>query len=424
MMGQLTLKTLVDKKYRVARDSILIFVVSVLLFSLSVVQQHYFKHEQLFFFAQHALNKPLIPHFIYHHLHQNYSSRFMLVLPSAICSALTLVLIYLIAAPHSRKWGFCALLFAMSTYMFSFTARSLSMQPYLTLLITFSFYLLYAKEIYLFHLRVGWLVILSLLTYACAGLNGFMQLSIVILLYLALSDRRRAFIIYFVSNVLLGLIASAIAYLSNHPEVLCLSGKTYEATRQSIDFYFLHAFSWYTLSYPLAILVLLGIVSKKSFLQQSKHLALIKYSFAWALGLLIYLSIQPYKTLQDAVVIVPACALIAAYLFVDGEQALWINYIRRAIAWLFFISPFIAAIITLITRNLSRHRLHENFHTDFAVVFNILLLLQIVAIIYGLAKHRSRKESMGLLVATLTFMTVLIVVVEPALLLRSPIISV
>ena len=140
-MGQLTLNTLVDKKYRIMRDSILIFVVSVLLFSLSVVQRHYFKHEQLFFFAQHALNKPLVPHLVYNYLHQHYNSRFMLALPSAICSALTLVLIYLIAAPHSRKWGFCALLFAMSTYMFSFTARSLSMQPYLTLLITLSFYL-------------------------------------------------------------------------------------------------------------------------------------------------------------------------------------------------------------------------------------------------------------------------------------------
>ena len=103
----------------------------------------------------------------------------------------------------------------------------------------------------------------------------------------------------------------------------------------------------------------------------------------------------------------------------DDEQSRWVSTFRKGLAFLFFITPFIGAVVTVITRNLSRHRLHENFHTHFALVFNILLLLQIVAMIYGLAKHRGRKESMGLLVATLTVITLLIAVVEPALLLRS-----
>ena len=442
----MTETTLVKKKYRIGRDAVIIFVIGVLLFSLSLVQQTFYASESnLLLFAQnisvhgwrlfpsiqgiHYPDQPSTAAAVLYLFSPGTLSRFTAGLPSAICSALTLMLIYLIAAPHSRKWGFCALLFALFTYLFTFSARSAGIEPYLMLITTLCFYLVYAKEVYLFSAKIWWVLLLCILGFLFCGPMGYILPACVIGSYYLLAKRWQTFSIFiataFIIFVILIWYYLRMAYLTGGATFVQqllyaqLAGKTAYATAKPFGYYWLHALSGYALSYPIAIIVLLGLLSKVFKLECGKRIKLIQHLAAWAIIILLICSLQPYKHLQNLLPMTPACALIAGYLFVDEEQIAWISGIRKAIAFLLFITPFISAFLCLIAKNLARHRLHENFHAPYTLVFFLLLLLQIIAIIYGLAKHQSRKESMGLLVGTLSVLVVFILVVEPALLLKT-----
>jgi len=198
-----------------------------------------------------------------------------------------------------------------------------------------------------------------------------------------------------------------------------LRGNILYSNPHSILYYCSHSLTWYALSYPVAILVLLGSLPKLARLQYDKRMRLLQCLATWAIIVLVIYSLQPYKNLQLVLPMVPACALIAGYLFVDDEQTAWLAVFRRIFAFILFVTPFIAAVVCSIARNIAKHRLHENFHAQYIYLLVILVILQLVAIAYGLARHSDRKDSMGLLVATLSFMAVFILVVEPALLLKT-----
>lgn len=426
----------------------IIFVVALLLFSLCIIQQSYYSHESnLILFAQDITNKGLhvfpsidgtyfpdhpnaLPTILYlSYVPMGNISRFSAIFPSAFCSALTLVLIYLIAAPHSRKWGFCSILFALFTYSFTLTARSVDTQPYLMLITTFCFYLVYAKDLYLFSVRSSWILLLCFIGFILCGPMGFVLPACVTCSYYLLARRWRDFSVFSVIAalffVVLAWIYLHVAYLTGGnafvQQVLSatLMGNVLYSTKHSIIYYLLHSFTWYALSYPVAIIVLLGSLPKLFILQYDKRIKLLQCLSVWAIIVLVIFSLQPYKDLHAVLPMVPACALIAGYLFIDEEQTTWLSALRRIFAFIFFITPFIAACVCLIAKNIAKHRLHENFHAQYIYLLVILTLLQIIAIAYGLARHSSRKESMGLLVATLSFIAVFILVVEPALLLKT-----
>lgn len=439
---------LIDKKYRITRDSVIIFVVSLLLFSLSTIQQAYYQGESsLILFAQDITNNgfhffPMIdgalfpdqPGTISSILYLSYSplgsiSRFNAIFPSALCSALSLVLIYLIAAPQSRKWGFCSVLFALSTLSFTLAARSASSQPYLMLITTLCFYLVYAKDLYVFSTHLGWLVLLCAIGFICCGPIGFVLPALVTGSYYLLARRWQDFSVFIVIAALFFVVLSWVylhlAYVSGGQAFVqqilsaSLMGNLIYSTQHSIGYYCLYSLSWYALSYPVAIIVLLGSLPKLFILQYDKRIKLLQCLAVWMIIVLVVFSLQPYKNIGSVLPLVPACALIAGYLFIDEEQVIWLAALRRVFAFLLFVMPFIAAASCLIAKNIAKHRLHENFHAQYIYLLIILALLQLVAIIYGLARHSSRKESMGLLVATLSFMAVFILVAEPALLLKT-----
>lgn len=439
---------LVKKKYRIARDAVIIFALGLLLFSLSLIQQVFYGQEShLILLAQditkqgwqlfpsidgvRAANQPgtaaAILQLIY--LPTGQLSRFTATLPSAICSALTLSFIYLIAAPHSRKWGFCALLFALFTYLFTFSARSAGVAPYLMLITTACFYLAYAKDVYLFSAKIWWLILLCMLGFLVCGPIGYLIPTCVVGSYYLLAKRWQSFSIFIVAALLVFIALSWLylrfAYLAGGEHFLAqilsaqLAGNTPDTTIKPFTYYGWRSLSWYALSYPIAIIVLLGLLSKVFKLECGKRMKLIQYLAIWVMIILVIYSLQPHKQIQRLLPMVPAIALIAGYLFVDEEQTAWVYGIRKVFAFFLFITPFISAFLCLGAKNLARHRLHENFHVPYVVVFSLLLFLQLVAIAYGLAKHKSRKECMGLLVATLSFLVVFILVVEPALLLKT-----
>src|SRR3990167_6203470 len=69
---------------------------------------------------------------------------FSTIWPSAINAAGTVVLTYRLGALQKISWGITAVLFELATFYFLMTARSLSLDQFVLLATTLSFYLVYA----------------------------------------------------------------------------------------------------------------------------------------------------------------------------------------------------------------------------------------------------------------------------------------
>ena len=73
---------------------------------------------------------------------------FTSVFPTAMAAALTLCIIYLIGATHSRRLGVCAVLFELGTFIFFATARTPSLDHFVTTVTALCFYIVYSSDIY------------------------------------------------------------------------------------------------------------------------------------------------------------------------------------------------------------------------------------------------------------------------------------
>ena len=73
---------------------------------------------------------------------------FTAVLPTAVVSALVLVVTYRIGATISRQWGWTAVLLTLFTHLFLTESRSISLDQYNALATTLCFYLIYSADIY------------------------------------------------------------------------------------------------------------------------------------------------------------------------------------------------------------------------------------------------------------------------------------
>lgn len=71
-----------------------------------------------------------------------------LVLPTAIASAITVVLTYRIGALHSRAWGYCAVLLTLASFEFFILARAPSLDQFVATATTFCFYQVYTARHY------------------------------------------------------------------------------------------------------------------------------------------------------------------------------------------------------------------------------------------------------------------------------------
>jgi hypothetical protein len=91
---------------------------------------------------------------------------FSAVLPTAVVSALILVVIYWIGAIHSRHWGLFAVPIALFTHEFVSRSRSLTPDQYVSLATALSFYLAYSANVYGRKKRL-WLIPLVLVASFC-----------------------------------------------------------------------------------------------------------------------------------------------------------------------------------------------------------------------------------------------------------------
>ena len=144
------------------RDSLLIFALGVLVFTVGLNTEFIGFQSRFALFAKEMLNYgPSFFPTTYRNPYPDYpaASTYLIyllslpfgkvtvlsaVLPTAVTSAFILVFTYRIGAMHTREWGIYAVLFAFFTYNFLSESRSISLDQYTSLATVLCFYLSYS----------------------------------------------------------------------------------------------------------------------------------------------------------------------------------------------------------------------------------------------------------------------------------------
>ncbi len=348
------------------------------------------------------------------------------VLPSALLAAMTCIFTYLIGALHNKRWGLYAVLFLLLTATFIKSARSISLDMYPTLITTLCFYLIYSADKTNKPSRAKWVYLLLLLGFAVRGPIGLVMPTGVICAYYLLDRKVQQFFLVGCLAVILLLVCSAVllglAYY--------VGGDTFmrDVLRMEVVgrienhflpwyFYFTHSLDSYALVFPFSVLVFLGVI----FYRYTKPndfstMPFLMKLLAWMLVVLIGMSIPDDKKARYILPMLPAAALIAAYPWFAPASQRYFAYLRTGAMVFFFVWPLLLllAILTLYFYT-KQQALHFNLAYDYAIA--LLIIMQVINVFIYLFIVRTHLRETGILcVASLSFVIVYLLQIEPAVL--------
>jgi len=327
------------------RDSLLIFFFGVTAFTFALAPEFINLDARFALFAREMLrNGPSFFPTTYHTPYPDYpaASTFLIylvslpfgrvtpftaVLPTAVVSALILVVTYRIGAIHSRRWGLAAVLFALFTVEFFAMSRSIALDQYTSLAAALSFYLAYSSDCLGRRKRLGWLPLVWAFGFVFRGPVGLVVPAAVSCVYYLWNMRLK-------QMLLVGTVAGGML-------MLCLGGLLLAARaqggapfmRQVLDaqmtgrlggrgagfaYYWYRGLMSYAVSYPLAIIVVASrfrhIARARS--EEDRLLGALVF---WVIIVLVGMSIPTAKKTRYIVPIVPALALIASSMMADAS---------------------------------------------------------------------------------------------------------
>lgn len=331
-------------------------------------------------------------------------SRFTAIIPSAVVSAMTLAMTYLIGAQKSKKWGLSAAFFLLLTYSFVAEARTISLDQYTTLITVTCFYLAMRGKIF-------WVFPLMIAGFAIRGPIGLViPAGVLCVFYLLEKDIRKFLMFNCVATLLFllcGMILLGLAYQQGGEtfvdEVIKMQvvGRLQEAKRLPVDFYFVESFVAYVIVYPIAILVLLGIRTVRSSDKQFLYKIV-----GWALIVLIGLSIPTNKKIRYILPVAPALALMCGYLYTVGREHKYYYLLQRMIYSFCMFFPFLCFIMLEIIQ-----KMHPEFSLHYVNLMMFFVLMQLVLFIIHF-RFNSR-EIIALFITSIIFVSAYIWIVEP-----------
>lgn len=347
-------------------------------------------------------------------------SKFVAILPTAISAALTLLVTYLIGACRHERWGLYAVFFALMTIIFFQSARSISLDMQLTLITTVCFYLLYSADMRNQPIKLIWVFLLLCLGFALRGPIGLIIPTGVICIYYLLGKNFKK--LFLLSACALGLLMVCcavllfLAYQTGGMTFLC-NVLHMEAIGRMNNlylpryFYFTTSLSNYSLSLPLMWLVISGVIYYRLTTHYQSHdTALLIKLLGWVMIIMIGMSIPGDKKMRYILPIVPAIALIAAYIFFAPPRQRYFSYLRKIVSSILFCFP--GLFFLLLSGYL--YRMHLVFHLSmiFFLLGFVLFSMQIINF-YGYRKQWREREGVVLAIATLSFVLTYIYLIEP-----------
>jgi 4-amino-4-deoxy-L-arabinose transferase-like glycosyltransferase len=337
------------------RDSVLIFLIGLIAFTIGLSPEFLGLDARFGVFAQEMLrNGPTFFPTTYGQPYPDYpaASTFMIylaslpfgkvtpfsaVLPVAAVSALILVVTYRIGAIHSRRWGLCAVVLALFTKEFFSLSRSLSPDQYVSLATALSFYLAYSADTYGRQKRLWFIPLILAAGFAFRGPIGLViPAGVLCGYYLYGKDFKKFALTAVVSLIVLavcgsGLLAAA-DYQGGEAFVKRVIGSQavgrIQREQHKFLYYWYQSFTKYAIVYPFAVVVIVARF-KQIFKRENSNYKFMGYLVIWIFIVLFGMSIPGAKKIRYIVPMVPAAALIASYIFVEPLQNGFLTAVKK-----------------------------------------------------------------------------------------------
>ncbi|AZE78606.1 ArnT family glycosyltransferase [Pseudomonas synxantha] len=336
-------------------------------------------------------------------------------LPTALASALIVVLVYRLIAPYSRRWGLLSIAMLLLSSTFVSETRSVSLDQMLAAVALAVFYLGYAHDHFSAAKRLHWVFLLLLLGFAIRGPIGLVIPTGVLCSYYLINRQwRQLFSFGLLSLALLAACVGLLLLLAKlsggedfmHDVIRMQFLGRMDGSEGSggVLYYFTSSMGNYALAYPLALLVLLAVVvgGRRG---PDPALSLVCYCAAAGVLVMLGLSVPQAKKARYILPMLPFAAIIAAYPFQVSQGRLF-TWLRGLTLGLWTLLPTLLAIGLVVAR-----RRYPEPLASLELIFVVLGLLQVLALL-ALLKARLRHYGPAL-AAVLALWTTYIMVVEP-----------
>ncbi len=336
-------------------------------------------------------------------------------LPTAIASALIVILVYRLTAPYSPRWGLLSVAMLLLSSTFVSETRAVSLDQMLAAVTLAVFYLGYAHDHFGAGKRLHWVYLLLIAGFAIRGPIGLVIPTGVLCSYYLINRQWRQLFSFGLLALallmacvgvllLLAKLSGGEVFMQDVIRMQFLGRMDGSEGSSGVLYYFTSSMGNYALAYPMALLVLLAVAigGKRA---PEPALQLVLYCAAAGLLVMLGLSIPQAKKARYVLPMLPMAAIIAAYPFqvTQGRVYAWLRGVLLGI-WTLLPSLLIIGLLV------ARRRYAEQVG-DLSLIFGMLGALQVLAL---LAWFKPRLRPAGpALAAVLALWTTYIVVVEP-----------
>ncbi|WP_330211756.1 ArnT family glycosyltransferase [Pseudomonas sp. AM4(2022)] len=336
-------------------------------------------------------------------------------LPTALASALIVVLVYRLTAPYSPRWGLLSIAMLLLSSTFVSETRAVSLDQMLAAVALAVFYLGYAHDHFAAAKRLHWVFLLLLLGFAIRGPIGLVIPTGVLCSYYLINRQWR--LLFSFGLLALALLAACVGLLLLLAKLSGGEDFMHDVIRMQflgrmdgsegsggVLYYFTSSLGNYALAYPIALLVLLAVLmgGRRA---PDPALKLVLYCAAAGVLVMVGLSVPQAKKARYILPMLPMAAIIAAYPFAVAQGRLF-AWLRALMLGIWTLLPTLLAIGLVVAR-----RRYPEPLADLELIVVVLGLLQVLAL---LALFRSRLRTYGpALAAVLALWTTYIMVVEP-----------
>lgn len=336
-------------------------------------------------------------------------------LPTAVASAVIVMLVYRLTAPYSPRWGLLSLAMLLLSSTFVSETRAVSLDQMLAAVTLAVFYLGYAHDHFAAAKRLHWVFVLLLLGFALRGPIGLVVPTGVLCSYYLINRQWRS--LFSFGLLALALLAACVGLLLLLAKLSGGEDFMHDVIRMQflgrmdgsegsggVLYYFTSSMGNYALAYPLAILVLVAVMigGRRT---PDPALKLVLYCAAAGVLVMVGLSVPQAKKARYILPMLPMAAIIAAYPF-QATQGRLFAWLRGLMLGVWTLLPTLLVIGLLVAR-----RRYPEPLAHLEVIFAVLGLLQILALL-TLLKSRLRTYGPAL-AAVLALWTTYILVVEP-----------
>lgn len=305
-------------------------------------------------------------------------------LPTAIASALIVILVYRLTAPYSTRWGLLSVAMLLLSSTFVSETRAVSLDQMLAAVALAVFYLGYAHDHFGAGKRLHWLYLLLMLGFAIRGPIGLVIPTGVLCSYYLINRQWRPLISF--GLVALALLVACIGllllmaklsggevFMQDVIRMQFLGRMDGSEGSSSALYYFTSSLGNYALAYPMALLVLVAVAAGGR-RKPDAALQLVLYCAAAGLLVMLGLSIPQAKKARYVLPMLPMAAIIAAYPFYVTQGRVY-AVLRGVLLAGWTLLPTLLVLGLIVAR---RH--YSEQLGSLAVIFGVLGVLQVLTL--------------------------------------------